>query len=175
MKYSEIQSSIESLLFVYSDPLDEKEIAAALDAREDEVARELKSLMIHYEESGSGIRLIKLNGKYQLVSNPMNAGCIRKLFMPSRRKSLTQAALETLAIIAYKQPVTKIEIEDIRGVKCDKPLKTLAEYSLIEEAGRLKKIGNPIQYRTTEEFLRVFGLESLKELPQLDSFKEQSD
>lgn len=97
---------------------------------------------------------------------------IKKIIEPKKKKSLSQATLETLTIIAYKQPITKVEIEDIRGVKCDKVLQTLFENELIREAGRLNKIGKPIIYKTTDEFLKLLNIESLEELPPIENYQE---
>ncbi len=98
-----------------------------------------------------------------------------KKLEPKKRKSLSQATLETLTIIAYKQPITKVEIESIRGVKCDKVLQTLLEHELIREAGRLNKIGKPIIYKTTQEFLKLLQIESLKDLPPIDTFEGEEE
>ncbi|KDR94189.1 segregation and condensation protein B [Peptoclostridium litorale DSM 5388] len=172
MESKEIKGIIESLLFVYSEPMKIDEISSILDIDGKRVKEEIESLIEEYQNSDSGINIVKLENKYQMVTNPKYDAHIRKLLRPQKKKSLTQAAIETLSIIAYKQPVTKIEIEEIRGVKSDKPIRTLLDNSLIHEAGRLKRIGNPIIYKTTDEFLRIFGFESIKELPDIDSFEE---
>ncbi len=172
MESKEIKGIIESLLFVYSEPMKIDEISSVLEIDKSRVKEEIESLMGESEDSARGMKIIRLENKYQMVTNPKYDVHIRKLLRPQKKKTLTQAAIETLSIIAYKQPVTKIEIEEIRGVKSDKPIKTLLDNLLIQEAGRLKRIGNPIIYKTTDEFLRVFGFESIKELPDIDSFEE---
>ncbi|MDX5658319.1 SMC-Scp complex subunit ScpB, partial [Clostridioides difficile] len=107
-----------------------------------------------------------------MCTNKDYAEYIKKIIEPKKKKSLSQATLETLTIIAYKQPITKVEIEDIRGVKCDKVLQTLFENELIREAGRLNKIGKPIIYKTTDEFLKLLNIESLEELPPIENYQE---
>ncbi|MCT4585145.1 MAG: SMC-Scp complex subunit ScpB [Peptostreptococcaceae bacterium] len=168
MNREKLKSIIESILYVYSEPISIKEIKTMidLDLDNEEIKESMKELIKEYENKG--INIIKLNKKYQFVTNENNYKYLKALLNPQKKKNLTQASLETLAIIAYKQPVTKVEIEEIRGVKCDKSISTLIENNLIFDAGRLKKIGNPIIYKTTDEFLRIFSFESIKDLPSLD-------
>lgn len=132
----------------------------------------LNLLIEEYREQNRGIQIIKLENKYQMCTNKDYAEYIKKIIEPKKKKSLSQATLETLTIIAYKQPITKVEIEDIRGVKCDKVLQTLFENELIREAGRLNKIGKPIIYKTTDEFLKLLNIESLEELPPIENYQE---
>ena len=110
-----------------------------------------------------------------MCTNKYYTPYIKKVLEPKRKKTLSQATLETLTIIAYKQPITKVEIENIRGVKCDKVLQTLLENSLIREAGRLNKIGKPIIYKTTDEFLKLLNIEKLEDLPPIEEFEENID
>lgn len=168
MEKGKLKSIIESILYVYSEPISLKEIQSIIDISLDKeyIKKTLEELI--YDYNNKGINIIKLNNKYQFVTNEDNYKYLKVLLNPQKKKNLTQASLETLAIIAYKQPVTKIEIEEIRGVKCDKSIATLIENNLIVDAGRLKKIGNPIIYKTTDEFLRIFSFESIKDLPDLD-------
>ncbi|WXR61821.1 SMC-Scp complex subunit ScpB [Peptostreptococcaceae bacterium AGR-M142] len=163
-----IKSIIESILYVHSEPISIKEIKTIIDEnlQIEDIKESLDELIKDYENKG--INIIKLNKKYQFVTNENNYKYLKLLLNPQKKKNLTQASLETLAIVAYKQPVTKVEIEEIRGVKCDKSITTLIENNLIFDAGRLKKIGNPIIYKTTDEFLRIFSFESIKDLPNLD-------
>jgi segregation and condensation protein B len=107
-----------------------------------------------------------------MCTNKKYADYIKKVLEPKRKKTLSQATLETLTIIAYKQPITKVEVEDIRGVKCDKVIQTLLENDLIREAGRLNKIGKPIIYKTTDEFLKLLNIEKLEELPPIENYEE---
>lgn len=170
----EIKNIIESILFAYSDPISVKELRDIIDPNMDlkYIENILNELKCEYVDSNRGIQILKTENKYQMCTNKDYEEYIKKLFEPKKKKSLTQAALETLSIVAYKQPITKVEIEEIRGVKCDKAINTLLEYDLIFEAGRLSRIGKPIIYKTTDEFLRVFGLERLKELPDINTFEE---
>ena len=119
----------------------------------------------------SGIRLLELDGSYQLCPRPEYYDQLIKIVNQPKKPKLTDVMMETLSIIAYKQPVTKQEIEAIRGVKCDHPVNKLLEYNLIREAGRLDAVGRPILFRTTEEFLRCFGVGSIKELPEIEQDK----
>lgn len=163
-------SIIESLLFVSGDALDKKEIANILDISEDEVEITMEAMSKNYSKSDRGIKVIKVNDKYQLVTKNENSNYIQKLLKKNSRQSLSQAALETLSIISYKQPITRVDIDEIRGVKSDRAIVTLMEKNLIKDCGRLDVPGRPILYSTTDEFLRYFNLESIKELPNLDSF-----
>ena len=167
MNRSEIKSIIESIMFAYGEPISIKELNYAINEElsPKEIEYMLNLLKDEYEEQNRGIQIIKLEDRYQMCTNKDYTPYIKKVLEPKRKKTLSQATLESLTIIAYKQPITKVEIENIRGVKCDKVLQTLLENSLIREAGRLNKIGKPIIYRTTDEFLRQFGLKTIKELP----------
>lgn len=171
-KKDTLLSIIESLLFVSGEPLGVKDIAGILDCSIEDTEIVLEELKLSYEESTRGIKLITINGMYQLVTKPQNSDFIQKLLKKNTRQSLSQASLESLAIIAYKQPVTRIEIDEIRGVKSDSAIQRLIERNLVKEVGRLAVIGRPIQYGTTDEFLRQFGLQDLKELPSLDLFAD---
>lgn len=168
-------SIIESLLFVSGEPLKVKEIANIIECSVKFTKDLLLEMMEKYEDDSRGIKLININDKYQLVSKPENSTYVQKILKINERQSLSQASLETLAIIAYKQPVTRVEIEDIRGVKSDSALVTLAEKGLIKEAGRKDMPGRPIIYATTDNFLAHFQLKSLDELPTLDDMVEGKD
>lgn len=171
-----IKRSIESLLFAYGDSLSLKDIKAVIDSQISitEYRSILEEMELEYKEEDRGFVILKMEDSYQLGTNPKYMNYLEKMFEPKKKKTLTQASVETLAIIAYKQPVTKTEIENIRGVKCDKAINTLLEAGLIEEGGRLKKIGNPIIYKTSEEFLKRFGLSTLKDMPPIEQFKEDN-
>lgn len=171
-KKDTLLSIIESLLFVSGEPLGVRDIAGILDCSIEDTEIVLEELKLSYEESARGIKLITINGMYQLVTKPQNSDFIQKLLKKNTRQSLSQASLESLAIIAYKQPITRIEIDEIRGVKSDSAIQKLIERNLAKEVGRLAVIGRPIQYGTTDEFLRQFGLQDLKELPSLDLFAD---
>ncbi|GIM30549.1 segregation and condensation protein B [Clostridium polyendosporum] len=171
-KKDTLLSIIESLLFVSGEPLGVKDIAKILECSIEDTEMVLEELKLSYEDSARGIKLITINGMYQLVTKPQNSDFIQKLLKKNTRQSLSQASLESLAIIAYKQPITRIDIDEIRGVKSDSAIQKLVEKNLVKEVGRLDVIGRPIQYGTTDEFLRQFGLQDLKELPSLDLFAD---
>ena len=167
MEEKEIKSIVESMLFVWGEPLPVQTISDILGIHSGIVRKCLLDLKEEYEVEDRGIQMIEIDDCFQLCTNKKNLPFLEKLCAPVQKKKLTQAALEVLAIIAYKQPITKPEIEEIRGVKCDKAINTLLERGLIAEKGRLEKIGRPILYETTETFLKQFGLRSLKDLPPL--------
>ncbi|WP_042272152.1 SMC-Scp complex subunit ScpB [[Clostridium] dakarense] len=174
MRREDIKNIIESVMFAYSDPISVKELNYIIneDLASKEIEFMLHSLMEEYKENNRGIQIIKLENKYQMCTNKEYASFIKKVLEPKKKKSLSQATLETLTIIAYKQPITKVEIEDIRGVKCDKVLQTLLENELIVEAGRLNRIGKPIIYKTTNEFLKLLSIEKLEDLPPIENYKD---
>lgn len=164
------KSIIEAMLFVSGEPLTLREIAINLEATPKYVEEVIEELIEDYNIEERGIKLISINGGYQLVTKPEHSDYIQKLLKKNKRQSLSQASLESLAIIAYKQPITRIDIDEIRGVKSDSAIQRLLEKDLIKEIGRLEVPGRPILYGTSEEFLRQFGLQDLKELPSLDLF-----
>lgn len=171
MNIDKISSIVESILFVSSEPLTIKdfqkifiESGEALASIKD-IKLAVDKLEKKYQKKDSGLSLLKIETSYQLISRIDNNFYVEKILIKKRKKSLSQAALEVLSIIAYKQPITKIEIEEIRGVKSDSVLSGLLENELIYESGRLEKIGKPILYSTTDKFLVEFGLKSLKDLP----------
>lgn len=165
-----IKSVIESLLFVTGEPLPLKDISAYLELDEKKVVDILEEMAKAYSDESRGISLISINGAYQFVTKQENSHYIQKLLKKNRKQSLSQASIESLAIIAYKQPITRIDIDEIRGVKSESALQKLSEKGLIKEVGRLEVPGRPILYGTTDEFLRQFGLKTLKELPSLDLY-----
>lgn len=174
MRREDIKNIIESVMFAYGDPISIKELNYIIneDLASKEIEFMLHSLMEEYKENNRGIQIIKLENKYQMCTNKEYASFIKKVLEPKKKKSLSQATLETLTIVAYKQPITKVEIEDIRGVKCDKVLQTLLENDLIVEAGRLNRIGKPIIYKTTNEFLKLLSIEKLEDLPPIENYKD---
>lgn len=161
-------SVIESLLFAAGEPLKLKDIAGILECSSDFTKLLINELSIKYEKEDRGIKLIVINDTYQLVTKKENSEYVEKLLKINTRQSLSQAALETLSIIAYKQPVTRIEIDDIRGVKSDRAVSTLVEKKLIKECGRKDIPGRPIIYGITDDFLKCFGIKEIGELPSLD-------
>jgi len=177
MDYKEGKAAIECLLFVAGEPLTLEQIGQALNRPELEVVGLLKALREDYLNSERGLQIIEVAGGYQLSTRPEYAPYLARLAANQKTKSsLSQAALETLAVIAYKQPVTRVEIEAIRGVRVDKLITTLTELELIEEVGRKETVGRPILYGTTKRFLQYFGLNSLEDLPPLvtNEFSEQN-
>lgn len=164
-----LMSRIESLLFVTGDEgLSSKQIENLTGATSIEVKEALEKLQDDYIKSKNrGIELKELAGTYQLISKKQNAETIQRLVENPTNQPLSQASLEVLAIVAYKQPITRIEIEDLRGVKSERPLHTLSLKGLIQEVGRAEGTGRAILYGTTKEFLNVFGLNDMNELPPL--------
>jgi len=167
---------IEGLLFAAGDEgLDARQLAEVLDISA-AAARELvESLRVGLKEAGRGVQIVELAGAYQMTTVPEHAPYFEKLAESPSRSSLSQASLETLSIIAYRQPITRVEIEEIRGVKCDRALQTLAAKELIEETGRAEAVGRPILYGTTKAFLDYFGLSSLDDLPDSTLFGQTLD
>ncbi|KLU77030.1 SMC-Scp complex subunit ScpB [Clostridium botulinum] len=168
-------SIIESLLFASGNPLDIKEIAHIIECTTEYTYNLLEKMKQNYSENSRGISLINMNEEYSLVTKPENSSYLQKLLKTNNRQALSRAALETLAIIVYKQPITRIEIDEIRGVKSDKAIQTLMEKEIIKEAGRKKVPGRPIMYATTGEFLKYFGLEDLNQMPTLSEFIEKDE
>ena len=165
------QAMIEAILFSMGESVSKKQLMTALDIPEDLFFYLIDQLKRKYNRKDSGIRLLELDGSYQLCTRPEYYDQLIKIVNQPKKPKLTDVMMETLSIIAYKQPVTKQEIEAIRGVKCDHPVNKLLEYNLIREAGRLDAVGRPILFRTTEEFLRCFGVGSIKELPEIEQDK----
>ncbi|TQR21100.1 SMC-Scp complex subunit ScpB [Psychrobacillus vulpis] len=164
-----LMSKIESLLFVSGDDgLTKKQLVFLTDSTEELVTETLETMMIEYEKNDNrGIIIKQLAETYQFVTKTENVQCIQKLVENPTSQSLSQASLEVLAIIAYKQPITRVEIEDIRGVKSERPIYTLAAKGLVQEVGRAEGTGRAILYGTTTEFLQYFGLKNIKALPPL--------
>lgn len=165
---SNILSAIEGILFVMGDSVKIDSLANALGIGYDECIFYLEQLRHQYEEEHRGIRLIPLEDSYQMCSASEIYKYLIKIAKQPKKYQLTDTLLETLSIIAYKQPVTRAEIEKIRGVSSDHAVSRLVEYNLVEEVGRLDAPGRPILFGTTEQFLRSFGVKSLDDLPQID-------
>ena len=167
-----IKRVIEALLFVSEKPLTVDDLRQALDGTEEEIVKEaIEELKEHYAKSERSFNIAELAGGYQVVTNPEFSPWISKLFKRDETK-LSGPSLETLAIIAYKQPLTRNEVERIRGVNVDGVLKTLLDKNLIKVRGRKDAPGRPIAYGTTDEFLKLFGLKGLEQLPKLRDFSE---
>ena len=168
MANENIKSAVESLLFVWGEPLEAKACAELFNLSTSDMLKIIRELAEEYENRAGGIRIREIDKAFQLVTNPENDDYIKKLCTPVRTRRLSQAALEVLAVIAYKQPVTKGVIDQIRGIKSDRVIEGLMAKELVEERGRSTSIGRPILYGTTRKFLELFGFESLKDLPELE-------
>lgn len=169
MKLSEKEAAVEAVLFASGEPV-EIETVAAVIGEDNATAESLcESLSIKYNCEKRGINIIRLEDSFQMCTNRQFFDVVSKLFQRPKRKNLSQAVLEVLAIIAYKQPITKTEIEEIRGINSDHAVNRLVEYNLVGEKGRRNTPGRPILFGTTEEFLRVFGFESAEKLPELNA------
>ncbi|WP_115737012.1 SMC-Scp complex subunit ScpB [Peptoniphilus sp. oral taxon 386] len=168
MEDEKIISIIEGILFAWAEPVSVIELSKVIGQSQNKIRGLLQIIKEKYEKADSGLRLVILNDSYQISTKPENYDYISEFVSGKNKKNLSNAALETLSIIAYKQPVTKLEVEEIRGVKCDSTIKALSELGLIEISGQLEKIGRPNIYITTDEFLKKFGLSSLEELPEIE-------
>lgn len=166
-----IKSAFEAMMFTWGEPLNARSAAEVLNISEKEAIEYLEKLREEYENENRGIRIRRINKSFQFVTADENAAYIERLCTPVKRRKLSQSALEVLAIIAYKQPVTRGEIEAIRGIKCERVLEGLMRKELIEEKGRSNGIGRPILYGTTDTFLKYFGFSTLKELPDIEDIE----
>ena len=180
MEIEKLQSAVEAILFTMGDSVELSKIAAAIGHDEETTRKLIHNMMDRYNEEERGVRIIELEDSYQLCTKKEMYEYLIRVARQPRRYALTDVLLETLSIIAYRQPVTRLEVEKIRGVKSDHAVNKLIEYGLVEETGRLDAPGRPLLFGTTEEFLRRFGLQSLDELPsvnpeQIEHFKEEAE
>lgn len=180
MEIEKLQSAIEAILFTMGDSVEISKLAFAIGHDEETTKKLVRNMMERYEKEDRGIRIIELEDSFQLCTKKEMYEYLIRVAKQPKRYALTDVLLETLSIVAYKQPVTKAVIEKIRGVSCDHAINRLVEYDLICEAGRLDAPGRPILFATTEEFLRVFGLKSSEDLPVIDpvkieEFKEEAE
>jgi segregation and condensation protein B len=167
MDYDKLKGVIEGLLFISGDEgIDAKEISEITEVSEEEVIDLIEDMKADFRRAGRGVQIVEVAKAYQLTTLPEHVPYFERLATSPGQSTLSQAALETLAIVAYKQPLTRSDIEEIRGVKCEKALNTLLSKHLIREAGRAEGIGRPILYATTKEFLEHFGLRELGDLPE---------
>lgn len=171
LEFKERVGVVEAILFVTGNAVEKKEICRAMDITEGELEETLDALESGYDFDLRGLRLLRFGAHVQLATRPDYAPYVEKLLQPVQKQSLSQAVMETLAVIAYRQPVTKAEIEQVRGVKCDYSVQSLVTRGLIEEVGRKEALGRPILYGTTDAFLRHFCISSLSELPEIDFSK----
>ncbi len=167
-----LENIIESILFVAGDPVLVSDICFKCDVKEKEVNEAVKLLQEKYNEE-SGIKLLSFNGKLQLSSNPNYVDYISAVLNPIRQRNLTKATLETAAIVAYKQPITRTEIEETRGVNSDYAINILLEHKLIEIVGHKDTVGKPALFGTTDEFLKRFCISSIDELPDYEELMEK--
>ncbi|WP_243140149.1 SMC-Scp complex subunit ScpB [Candidatus Syntrophocurvum alkaliphilum] len=163
---NEVKAAIEAILFIRSEKVTISEFTELLDLEQAELHIIINEMINEYNNSSRGIQIIKDKNSYIMCTKPEFSELLSNMTKPAIRR-LSQAALETLAIIAYKQPVTKAEIEQIRGVKVEKIVNNLIEQGLIVETGKKQTVGKPAMYSTTDEFLKVFGLTSLDDLPDI--------
>lgn len=167
MEQERLEGIIEAILFTMGESVGLDTIARAIEQDIKTTRKLIESLKFKYESTKRGIRIIELDGSYQMSTKPEMYEYLIKVASQPKRHVLTEVVLETLSIIAYKQPITKTEIEKIRGVKSDHAVNKLIEYELVTELGRLDAPGRPSIFGTTEEFLRKFGLSSIEKLPQI--------
>ncbi len=163
-----VKAALEAVLFAMGESVELSKLAQAVGCSEEVTKEVLEELKEDMDEEDRGIRLLDLNGSYQLCTKKEYFDCLITIAKTAKKPALTDIMLETLSIIAYRQPITKGEIETIRGVKSDHAVNKLVEYDLVQELGRLDAPGRPILFGTTETFLRNFGLDSMEELPELD-------
>ena len=171
MEIEKIKQIIESIMFAVGRDVSTKELSSVLEMTPENVEEIIESMRVEFEEAKRGVQIIKVNDGYQLCSRKENYEYIYQIIDKRNKPNLSQAALETLAIIAYNPKITRAEIESIRGVNSDGTIYKLLDHNLIEDAGRLDAPGRPTTYQTTKEFLRLFGYTSLEELPELPRYK----
>ena len=159
------------MMFVWGEPLPVKQAADVVGISPEEAKELFLELKDEYDQEGRGLEIREINGTFQYVTREKNAEYIERLCTPVKSKRLSQSALEVLAIVAYKQPVTKGEIEAIRGIKCDRVMEGLIAKGIVEAVGRSQAIGRPILYGTTDLFLKNFGFTSLKDLPEIEDIE----
>ncbi len=180
MEINKLEGIIEAILFTMGNSVEIEKIAAAIEQDTKTTRRIIQNMMDKYEAEDRGIRIIELENSFQMCTKKETYEYLIKVAKQPKRYVLTDVALETLSIIAYKQPVTRLEIEKIRGVKSDHAVNKLIEYGLVCEVGRMDAPGKPILFGTTEEFLRRFSVQSIDDLPilnpeQVETFKEEAE
>ena len=176
---TKLEASVEAILFSMGEAVPIKELAKALEIDEPTLEKILTNMMDKYDNEDRGIKLVRLEDSYQLCTKNEYYDVLSKLVNMPKKHTLTDTLMETLSIVASKQPITRQEIEAIRGVSCVHAINKLVEYNLITEVGRLDAIGRPILFGTTEDFLRSFGVESMDDLPvisqeKIEDFRQQA-
>ena len=177
--YEAVEGRIEAILFSLGEAVDREQLAQALEIDVETVVRIIHNMMDKYDSVDRGIRIIELENSFQMCTKADYYDTLVKILNVPKKHVLTDVLLETLSIIAYKQPITRQEIEAIRGVSCAHTVNKLIEYNLVQEVGRLEAVGRPILFGTTDEFLRCFGVQSTDELPiitpdKIEDFKQQA-
>ena len=180
MEVKKIESIIEAILFTMGDSVEVGRIAKVIEQDIGTTKKIIRNMMLRYEDEDRGIRIIELEDSFQMCTKKEMYEYLILIAKQPKQYHLTDVVLETLSIIAYKQPVTRLEIERIRGVKSDHAVNKLIEYNLVTEVGRMDAPGRPLLFGTTEQFLRSFGVKSLEELPeistiQIEEFRNQAE
>lgn len=180
MEEKKLQAAIEAILFAMGDSVELEKLAGAIGMEKEPTRDLIHRMMDRYQEEDRGIQILELEDAYQLCTKSELYEYLIRVAKQPKKVVLSDVVLETLSIIAYKQPVTRLEIEKIRGVKCDHAVNKLIEYDLVKELGRLDAPGRPLLFGTTEEFLRHFGIHSLEDLPeinpvQVEDFKAEAE
>lgn len=171
MEIKAMEAAVEALLFAMGEAIPAADIAQVLEIDVEDARKLIRNMMVRYDEEDRGVQIIELEDAFQMCTKPSMYDYLIKMTHRPKKHALTDVALETLSIIAYKQPVTRAEIEKIRGVNSDHAINRLIEYNLVCEAGRLDAPGKPILFGTTEEFLRNFGVQSTEDLPTISPVK----
>ena len=180
MEESKAKAVIEAILFTMGESVEISKLAEVIECDVKTTKRLLEEMTARYEEEDRGISLVRFDNAVQLCTKAQMYEYLIKIAKSPRKMTLTDTVLETLSIVAYKQPVTRAEIERVRGVSCDHAINKLLEYDLITELGRMDAPGRPLLFGTTEQFLRCFGVKSLEDLPEMDAvqiaeFKQQAE
>ena len=168
MKIEDYEAAAEAILFAMGEPVEVPQIAQALEISNREASLIIQNLRDRYKSAGCGLEIAEIDGAYQMRTKKEQYEYLIRIASQPKKRTLTDVQLETLSIIAYKQPVTKLEIEKIRGVSSDHAVNRLIEYGLVKEMGRMDAPGRPILFGTTQEFLRCFGMSSASDLPEMD-------
>lgn len=171
MRAEQYEAAIEAILFTMGESVEISKLAGATGLSECDVRRIVHNLADRYSRDNCGMQILELDGSYQMCTKPEMYEYLIRIAKQPKRQVLTDVLLETLSIVAYRQPVTRMEIEKIRGVSCEHAVNKLIEYNLITEVGRLDAPGRPILFGTTQEFLRCFGVQSVEELPMMGADK----
>lgn len=171
MEIQKLEAIIEAILFTMGDSVEIEKIAGAIEHDTATTRKIIHNMMDRYEKEDRGVKIIELEDSFQMCTKAEMYDYLIKVASQPKKQVITDVLLETLSIIAYKQPVTRAEVEKIRGVKCDHAVNKLIEYNLVMEVGRMDAPGRPLLFGTTEEFLRKFGVQSIEDLPMINSDK----